>query len=60
MTRRAPHIRTEPASAPPPMTGGGAPPSHPALIEIAKALARLAVEEDIAAASSVPGGLKVR
>lgn len=47
-------VRRRPRLAEPSVTenrsvtgGGGAPPSHPALIELAKALARLAVEDDI-------------
>lgn len=49
MTRRAsPSTATVPP-ADQPAIGGGAPPSHPALIELARALARLAVDEDIRA-----------
>lgn len=52
MTKRATTSIAKEAPADQPATGGGAPPSHPALIALAKALARLAVEQDIAAAKA--------
>lgn len=51
--RRRPHLAEPSVTETRSVTGGGgAPPSHPALIELAKALARLAVEEDIERLSS--------